>query len=38
MRPNYNNQIANMNYNEMLPARNVTTCLREVMTTRKGYV
>ena len=38
MRPNYNNKIANMNYNELLPAKDVTTHQREVLTPRKDYV
>ena len=38
MRPNYSNKIANMNYNKLLPAKDVTTHLREVITPRKGNV
>ena len=28
MRPNYNNKIANMNYNKLLPAKDMTAHLR----------
>ena len=38
MRPNYNNKIANMNYNELLPAKDVKTHLREVLTPRENDV
>ena len=33
-----NNKIANMNYNKLLPAKDVTTHLREVITPGKGNV
>ena len=38
MKPNDNNKMANMNYNELLPAKNMTASLREVITPRKSYV
>ena len=38
MRPNYNNKIANRNYNELIPAKDVTTHLREDITPRKNYM
>ena len=30
MRPNYNNKIAHMNYNKLLPAKDVTADLRKL--------
>ena len=37
MKPNYN-MIANMNYYKLLPAKDVKTHLREVITPREGDV
>ena len=38
MKPNYNNKIANMSYNKLLPAKNVKTHLREVITPKENDV
>ena len=36
MRPNYNNMIANMNYNKLLPAKDVFAHLREAILIQKA--